>query len=250
MKNKFLIIQVLLVTVFLACVGYIGKYFYDSRKAQEGYEELRQLVKKSAREDATEGYIELRDEKGMLEDYYDLYKKNNDFKGWLRIPGTAIDYPVVQCGDNDFYLHRNFEKKYQYSGIPFIDYQSSDNSMNMIIYAHNMKNGSMFAALTDYEDKAFYEQHKDITYDTIYDRGKYEIIGAFRTKVDSKEEFKYYEYANIETEERFGEYLENVKKHSFYDTGVEAGYGDRLLTLSTCAYHTSNERFVVVAKKK
>lgn len=250
MKNKFLIIQVLLIIVFLGCGGYVGKYFYDAHRAQEGYEELRQLMKKNAQDDVTGSYIESRAENGMLEEYYDLYAKNNDLRGWLRIPGTVIDYPVVQYGDNDFYLHKDFDKKYQYSGIPFLDYQSAENSMNMIIYAHNMKDGSMFAALADYEDKSFYEQHKDIVYDTVYDRGKYEIIGAFRTKVGSKDEFKYYEYADIETEERFTEYLEKVKKHSFYDTGVWADYGDSLLTLSTCAYHTSNERIVVVAKKK
>ena len=165
----------------------------------------------------------------MLECYYSLYQQNNDMVGWIKIPDTPVDYPVVKYSDNEFYLHKNFNKEYQFSGIPFLDYQSNDESVNKIIYAHNMKNGTMFASLADYEDKSFYDAHKNIMYDTLYDKGEYEIVYAFTTKVGASNEFKYYNYA---------------------DTGVNTVYGDSLITLSTCAYHTSNERFVVIARKK
>lgn len=250
MKKQLLIIQVLLILIFLSCGAYICKYFYDARGAGEGYEELRQLVKETPREDVTDGYIPDRAENGMLTAYYELYKRNNDLAGWIKIPGTCVDYPVVKHGDNDYYLHRNFEKKYQYCGIPFLDFQCDGSSLNSIIYAHNMKDGSMFAALTEYKDKAFFESHKEILFDTVYDKGKYTVIAAFSTRVGAEGEFKYYEYADIETEERFNEYLNNVKRLSFYDTGVNAVYGDKLITLSTCSYRTSNERVAVVAKKK
>ena len=147
-------------------------------------------------------------------------------------------------------MHKNFNKEYQFSGIPFLDYQSNDESVNKIIYAHNMKNGTMFASLADYEDKNFYDAHKNIMYDTLYDKGEYEIVSAFTTKVGASNEFKYYDYADIESEERFNEYVTQAKSRSFYDTGVNTVYGDSLITLSTCAYHTSNERFVVIARKK
>ena len=85
---------------------------------------------------------------------------------------------------------------------------------------------------------------------TLYDKGEYEIVSAFTTKVGASNEFKYYDYADIESEERFNEYVTQAKSRSFYDTGVNTVYGDSLITLSTCAYHTSNERFVVIARKK
>lgn len=81
-------------------------------------------------------------------------------------------------------------------------------------------------------------------------KAEYEIVSAFTTKVGASNEFKYYDYADIESEERFNEYVTQAKSRSFYDTGVNTVYGDSLITLSTCAYHTSNERFVVIARKK
>ena len=97
--------------------------------------------------------------------------------------------------------------------------------------------------------KAFMTLIKNIMYDTLYDKGEYEIVSAFTTKVGASNEFKYYDYADIESEERFNEYVTQAKSRSFYDTGVNTVYGDSLITLSTCAYHTSNERFVVIARK-
>lgn len=249
-KKKLAVIQILLILVIVACVAVIGKYFYDNRVSQNTYDELRSIVeKKRGEEDASGGYEVKRSENGMLDMYYELYKQNSDMIGWIRIADTAIDYPVVRYSDNDFYLHKDFYKNYQYSGVPFADYQSNDDSLNTIIYAHNMKNGAMFASLLKYENREFYEKHKYIFYDTLYDKGKYEIISVFSTKVGDKDEFKYYEYSDIKTVEQFNEYTERIMDLSRYDTGITASYGDRLITLSTCASHNSNERFVVAAKK-
>ncbi|MCC8160143.1 MAG: class B sortase [Oscillospiraceae bacterium] len=249
MKRKITVIQALLVLIFILCAGYAGKYFYDANKAQSEYDTLRQTVENSAPADASDGYIEKRADNGMLEKYYLLYTQNSDMVGWLNIPDTAIDYPVVQYTDNDFYLHRNFEKKNSYSGIPFLDYECAADSTNKIIYAHNMKNGSMFAALNEYADKEFYNSHKRINFDTLYDEGEYEVISVFSVKVGVKDEFKYYEYTDLSDEERFCEYTDKLKSLSLYDTDADAQWGDSLITLSTCAYHTSDERFVVAAKK-
>ena len=243
MKKKLAVIQALLILVILCCGGYTAKYFYDSHKSKSGFEELQQEV--ASHRDTTE-----RADNGMLSRYYELYTRNSDMVGWLRIPDTVIDYPVVQYTDNDYYLHKNFDKEYQFSGIPFLDYECDADAVNAIIYAHNMKDGSMFAALRKYEDKTFYDAHKIIIYDSLYNEGEYEIIAAFTTKAGAKDEFKYYDYADIEDKTQFNEYVDKAKSISFYDTGITAEYGDRLLTLSTCAYHSSNERFVVVARKR
>ena len=243
-KKLLTVVQVLLILVFLGCGGYTAKYFYDSHKAQKAFEELKEETQAN-----DGGAKEERAKNGMLKKYAELYERNPDMTGWLTVTGTPIDYPIVRGADNDYYLHKNFDKEYQFSGIPFADYQCSDGTVNTIIYAHNMKDGTMFAALADYENRAFYETHKNIKYDTLYNKGEYEIIAAFTTKVGAKNEFKYYEYADIGNKEEFNEYVNTARSLSFYDVGSGAVWGDKLLTLSTCAYHTSNERFVVVAKK-
>lgn len=242
------IIQVLLIFVFAICAVFVFKYFYNAKQSQDNFNDLKEIVKKEAAEDITDSYIPKRADNGMIEAYYELYKRNNDMAGWINIPDTPIDYPVVQCGDNNFYLYRDFDKKHQSSGIPFLDFQCGENSANDIIYAHNMRNGSMFAALTKYSDKEFYTAHKQFVYDTVYDKGRYVIFAVFTTTVGSKNEFKYYEYIDM-NEEKFEEYVKKVKELSLYETDITPAYGDKLLTLSTCAYHTSDERFVVTAKR-
>lgn len=248
-KKRFAVIQVFLIFVFIVCSAYAGKYFYDAWKAKTSYEKLRQLVIKESQADTTESYIPERAENGMLAKYYKLYKRNNDMTGWINIPGTEIDYPVLQSSDNEFYLHKNFDKKYQYSGVPFLDYQCVENSLNNIIYAHNMKSGAMFAALAKYEDEDYYNSHRRILYDTLYDIGRYDVVAVFKTKVGAKNEFRYYKYTDLRDENRYEDYIHNVRQYSMYDTEVNIAYGDELLTLSTCAYHTSDERIVIVAKK-
>lgn len=250
MKKKLAVIQALLLCIAVMCGVYLIRYYQGLKRAGEEYGEIRNIVRTAQIADAQSKYLGYSAEDArVLESYAELSKTNSDMAGWIKIPDTKIDYPVVRYSDNSFYLHKNFEKKYLYSGIPFMDYQCEENSHNIIIYAHNMRDGSMFAALSDYENKAFYDKHRRIYFDSLNERGVYEIIAAFSTKVGSKNEFKYYNYAYIENEDQYNEYVSSVKKLSYYNTGVTAHYGERLVTLSTCAYHTSNERFVVVAKK-
>lgn len=154
--------------------------------------------------------------------------------------------------DPEYYLRRDFEKNDSISGVPFLGAGCDLNSNNMIVYGHNMKNGTMFADLLNFQDEEYLDTHPVISFDTLAGPGEYEIIGAFRDKVHYQNEqnvFRYYEYGGELTEEQFGEYIAKIKELSLFDTGITAEYGDQLLTLSTCSYHTKNGRFVVVAKK-
>ncbi len=257
MKKVLIIVQLLFLCVFLACAGYLAKYFYDSHRAQDDIAELQQMVDETGKgEEDNTGSEEMptaRASNGMLQKYYELYLQNEDIVGWISIPNTPIDYPVMYRQDNnDYYLHRNFKKEYQYSGLPFLDYQCSlaDPSANLIIYAHNMKDGTMFAPLTEYKNKSYYDNHKTIKFDTMYEEDEYEVVGAFSTTVGSADEFKYHEFVNAYTEDEFYGYIDKVKELSYYKTDVNPVFGEYLLTLSTCSYGSSNERFVVVARRK
>lgn len=193
------------------------------------------------------------DENGILLQYSALYQRNADLAGWLSIDGTGIDYPVMYAPDRkEYYLHRSFDGQYAASGCLFIDEDCDPESNHQLIYGHHMNNGSMFGKLPDYADPAFAAQHPVIAFDTMREEGRYELLGAFYATVYSPSEaggFRYYQYEDLSDRARFDEYVAQVKAAALYDTGVEAEYGDSLLTLSTCSYHTANGRFVVVARK-
>ncbi len=224
-----------------------GKTLLTAMREQETYDNLHQIV------DDVENGDELS-ENGTLRKYDPLYEKNKDFFGWLKIEGTKIDYPVMyRAGDNEYYLHHDFYGDYSESGMLFIDGDCPFDSNYYLIYGHHMHNGSMFGKLPDYADYEFYKKHKTIYFDTRFERRDYEVCAAFYAQVyDVKDEagrFCYYNYKNLSSKETFEEYVAKVREISVYDTGVIPKFGDELITLTTCNYHTEDGRFVVVARK-
>lgn len=235
---KKVIYIILLLALFVVFAG--GAYFYISEYLQDK-EQLDELesIAQAAHDNAQNS-----DNK-----YAELYAQNSDFIGWIRIDGTGIDYPVMQSKDDpDFYLKHNFSKEYSRFGLPYMQANCNLSSDNIIIYGHNIKSKSMFNELTKYKDKAFYTAHKYITFDTLNEHRTYAVIAVFKTVAYSDRGFQYYDFVNVNTEEEFNAYVEKCKALSFYDTGVTAKYGDKLLTLSTCEYSQENGRLAVVAK--
>ena len=196
---------------------------------------------------------ELQERDGPLPQYQALAEENGDFAGWVRIEGTQLDYPVMYTPDRpEYYLRRAFDGGYAISGTPFLEEACFPGCGNAVVYGHNMKDGSMFAALLSYADRAFWAEHPVVRFDTLAETGAFEILAAFYAQAStasSPSAFPYYEYTDLRDPDRFQEYLSQVEEAALYDTGVTAQYGDRLLTLSTCSYHVSNGRFVVVARQ-
>lgn len=187
-------------------------------------------------------------------EFKDLYLQNSDIAGWIKIDDTPIDYPVMFTPeDEQFYIYKDFEKNYSSSGSIFIGAGASITrpSDNMILYGHHMANNTMFKPLDKYMDEEYYKEHKYITFDTLRQTGTYEVVAAFKTKVYyyEKDGFMYYTYTDLQKKEDFDKFVEECDKIKLYDTDATAEYGDQLITLSTCAYHTYNGRFVVVAKR-
>lgn len=192
-------------------------------------------------------------EKSMLFKYEDLYQENPDLFGWIQIDDTVIDYPVMRSEeDNEKYLYANFEGKYRFTGLPFVDNQCSADSDNLVIYAHNIKDGSMFRSLFKYEKESYWQEHPTIMYSDLYEDYEYEVLAVFYDRVYKKTEdvFKFYQFIDAENEEDFDYAIQQFKSKSLYDTGVDAQYGDKLITLVTCSYQVENGRFVVVARRK
>ncbi len=187
----------------------------------------------------------------VLPQYKELWQENKDMWGWLTIPDTPIDYPVMYTPkEPEYYLHKAFDKSYAYSGSLFIGEGCSPVGSHVIIYGHNMENGTMFSTLPYYWDPAYYQQHKTIRFDTVIAEGTYQVMAAFYSQAYREEDetaFRYHLYPSLDDPQVFAEYVAKAKESSLYDTGVTAQFGQRILTLSTCSYHISDGRFVVVA---
>lgn len=185
----------------------------------------------------------------------ELQKINSEIIGWLEIENTDINYPVLQGADNSYYMKHNYKKQYSTNGSVFLDkdFKWDPPSSNLLIYGHNMKNNTMFQSLLNYKSENYYQQHPIIRFTTNNEDANYEIISAFESRVYYKNEknvFRYYYFVNANNENEYNEFVTNSKNASLYDTGKSATYGEQLLTLSTCSYHTKDGRFVVVAKKQ
>lgn len=249
--------------VALVSLGYFAVYLYFYERTERNYNELAALKEKApiatvGEKSAGEVVIHYTEEgeqeiPEVLDEYKNLVIKNKRLIGWVKIDDTNIDYPVMQTTNNEYYLDHNLNQEYDKNGSIFMDKDCDvlKPSTNLILYGHHMKSGKMFGGLDKYSDEEYYKKHKYIDFDTIYEKGIYEIMYVFRSRVYSAEEvvFKYYQFIDAVSEAEFDSNMSEMAALSLYDTGVTASYGDRLLTLSTCDYQEKNGRFVVVAKK-
>lgn len=234
--------------VFVFSAAAVARYAANSYAQKRSYRHLVELAEQSA-ENETSQPVQPQ-EPTMLARYEALYRENNDLVGWIKIDGTNINYPVVQSKDApNFYLKHDFEKKYTDYGCPYAQ-QNCDvqaPSDNVVLYGHNMKDGTMFCDLTNYKSESFWAQHRTIQFDTLTQKNEYTVIAAF--KGEAAELFAYNAFVDAATPEEFDAYVAAVKELALYDTGISAAYGDKLITLSTCEYSFENGRMVVVAKR-
>lgn len=244
--------------VALGCFGYYGVYYYIADKTQSDYNDLAGLkgstTLSSGAPDVTIHYTEEEEiELTVLKEYETLYNKNRRLIGWLKIEDTNIDYPVLQTTDNVYYLDHNFEQEYDKNGSLFLDAACDivHRNTNLIVYGHHMRSGKMFGNLNKYSSESYYKEHPYIQFDTIYEKGTYEVMYVFRSKIYNEDEivFKYYQFFDAVSEKEFNSNMQEMAALSLYDTGVRASFGDELLTLSTCDNSEADGRFVVVAKR-
>ncbi|MCR5337764.1 MAG: class B sortase [Lachnospiraceae bacterium] len=271
-KKEFLIRRILIWTlsiIMLGCFVIFAVYLADAQKAKQLAEQIARKKNNTdvqamyAGKDVAPAKDAAVDDDGdvitgsiqpqVLDVYKSLYAQNKNVIGWIAIEGTKIDYPVMQTSDNEYYLNHDINQKEDKNGTLFMDCECDvlRPSMNFIIYGHNMRSGNMFGSLSKYKDESYYIKHPRIHFDTIYETGVYDIMYVFNSKIYQKDEiaFKYYQFIDAASKEEFDSNMREMAELSLYNTGVEAEYGDRLLTLSTCDYLEDGSRFVVVAKK-
>lgn len=237
------IIRIVASIALAVSVGFLIFYAVDNSRARKTEEKIDEL------KENTEEIVVPQ----VLDEYAALVKENPDTIGWLKIEDTSIDNVVMYAPDTvDKYLRTDFYGNYSTRGCLFIsegcDPERSD---NLIINGHHMKDGSMFGTLMSYADEEFYKTHKTFRFDTIYEKQTYEVVAAIETAIppEGEDSFRYYQYFESGDRKKFNEYKKFITENALYDTGVELQYGDKLLTLTTCAYHTADGRFIVVARK-
>lgn len=249
--------------IFVFSAIFLVDYFVESAKQKGRYNELsdgknqiQQIIDNAPTTPDgdldPDGDYPFDPESVILPEYQDAYAQNDDLVGWIRIDGTVIDYPVMQhLEEKDYYLERNFDEEYSKHGCIYLREQCDPfkPSDNVVIYGHYKQDGSMFHDLHGYYRESFWKEHQFIEFDTIYEHHTYQILSVFKVNVNDKNFFPYHRFNNAESAEEFDKYVSDVKSMSFYDTGVDAEYGDKLITLSTCEYTLSNGRLVVVAKQ-
>lgn len=192
----------------------------------------------------------------ILKQYKTLFQQNNDLAGWLQIDGTEVNYPVMQTGkkDSEYYLHHDFDKNNSERGSLFLDSRNDfiNRDTNLIIFGHNMRDGTMFGGLKNYMQKDYWEQHQHLTFDTIYEKARYKIVAVCLSKVNYGDDytFRYYNFFNAGSKADMDAYVANIQQLTVFDQKIDISYGDELLTLSTCNNYTQDGRLFLVAKKE
>ena len=245
-KGKFGVVLIIIGIVLLFVLGY--HEFRNYRNA----ERIKELQNQRLEGFMSGENIDLTD---LLPEYRKMYKMNSDLVGWIVIDGTDVNYPVVQSKVNqEYYLNHDFDGEENDAGAIFADARNDvfKPDDNIILYGHNMKDGTMFGTLQYYLDKGYYKKHKTISFDTLYDRQSYEIISVGLSKItdESDDTFKYYDFLNAKDKSEFEKYKKNIHKLEAYDTGTDINYGDKLITLSTCNSVEKDGRLFIIAKMK
>lgn len=227
MGNGKKIILVVCIIVFICSSALLIKSVVNEYNNKKMHEELSNLIGTSENIEET-----------TAPDYSALYAKNSDFVGWITVPNTSINYPVVQCDNNDYYLTKNFERNKDARGAIFMDYRNNPVNLdsNTILYGHNCYNTTMFSELTKYQKLDFYKTSPVFEFNTVERIYKWKIYGVFITTAKPEEDNGYvfnYIYPYMDGE-NFDGFINEINKRRLYITDVDINDDDKMLILSTC----------------
>ena len=255
MKTRKIIVLVAMV-VFIGALAYVLEFFIFGPMRNNAVTSEIQTIAYSKNDDEEK-------EDGPTQDWDALKEINDEIVGWITIPDTVIDYPVLYHeGDdryNQYYIKRTYKKESSEYGSIFVDYRSTDgtNSRNVIMHGHDMNDGSMFAGMLKYSPKGdlkgdleYYQEHPVIIFNTPEGDAKYKIISMFKTSTRYEHgEFFNYMQGEFNSDAEFMNFVYNTRVRSFFDIPVTCNEDDKIITLSTCCYEFYQWRCVIVARK-
>lgn len=239
-KYKKAILNLILYIILLSILIYSGikifKWYKDKTNNNKMVEQIKSTViveEKNEDENNKEEYTV---------DFSKLKKQNNETIAWLKVNNTNIEYPVVKGTNNSFYLNHSFDKSNNSAGWIFADYRNKfDNTdKNIVIYGHNMRDGSMFGSMLNILNAKWYENegNTNITLYTENEKCIYKVFSVY--KIENED---YYIKTEFKNDNEFEGFIKNLKKRSIKDFNVDVSKDDNILTLSTCA---NNNKYRVV----
>ena len=261
-KIVFILLQILIILIFIYAGMKLISIFNDYKRASDEYETLSEQVIEETPMETEEEEADKKEEKkqSVLDlpfDYevpeYSVYlpslkAQNPDTVGWIILPDSKINYPIVKSKDNTEYLTTTFEGQTANSGAIFLDMscKSDFSNQNAIIYGHNMKNGSMFRALNNLTDKEYFWRHHIFCIDTGNGFEEYEIISCYETTEEDLTSW----HIGFESQEAYGAWLKTVAERCTYEC-ADYDVEKNTITLSTCRGATGGPgRFIVHLQKK
>ena len=240
-KNKKIvvlsIIRIIFFITLLVSVIYIIKWYIDSKQNEMLEEKVSEAIIVEDIENNTTNEYKI--------DFEKLKSVNNQVVAWVRVKGTQVEYPIVQAKDNNYYLKRNLDKKYNVGGWIFADYKNKldGTDKNIVIYGHNMKDDSMFGSLKNILNEEWYNNQENYVIDFINENEeqKYQVFSVY--KIEKEDYYINTEFKNNE----FEEFIDTLKNRSIKDFNIDISPEDSILTLSTCA---ENNKYRVVLHAK
>lgn len=250
MRKKRRRISFLQILLLLVCAFCLGAFCYEMvwmpYENQSQKEELKERFPGETGDPAPEGESAGKEAGVQAVNLSALQAQYPDVRGWLTIPGTNVDYPVLQSGKEnpEFYLRRNYRGEYDINGSLFLQWNcSAEDGLNRIIYGHNMNSGAMFGNLELYEDAAFWAAHRNVFFQTEKGMEEYTVVSILKTDI-RKFPFTKVDFPD---EASLKEYVERGKTQELFETGENVAHCHTVLTLVTCAYEWDGARTVVIA---
>lgn len=245
MKNTYKVIGIIAIIGAAVCgAAAIGQYLTE-KNAGSQYEELREEVRTQPQQHREKEKLP----PDIPIDFKALKAKNADVYAWITIPGTAVDYPVLQReGDNSYYLTHTIDGIQSPEGAIYTeDYNEKDfGDPNTVIYGHDMKNGSMFQSLHNYMDKTFFEENRNVVIYTPDAIRHYKIFAAYL--YDDRHILQSFDFDDREV---YRQYLDRIfairDMNANIDMSMQVDADDKILTLSTCYGNQSDKRYLVQA---
>lgn len=230
----------------LCVAGYSGYKVYEGlstyKESEKTYDSLKQYTKQekaSAKEES------VAEEDTYYVDHASLQTVNSDYVGWVRMQNSYIDYPMVQGTDNSYYLDHLYTKEYNYVGSVFLDYNSARDfsDKNTVIYAHNVKNGTMFMEIAKFEDPNYYQDHKEIElYTPEQNYIAYPVAGIL---TDGSDDYVSYNFAS---DDEFMNYVSRFTANSTFTSDTTIDATDQTVLFSTCSYSLTDGRYALLCK--
>lgn len=243
MKKRYLILTIAMAAAAVVCSVLGIRQYIQEKDAGSRYDEIREEAKQEPSEKPEKDPVQIPI------DFAALKERNPDIYAWITIPDTAVDYPVVQSeADNTWYLTHTIDGTESPEGAIFTEtYNSRDfEDPNTVIYGHDMANGSMFQNLLNYQDRSYFDSHRDVTIYTPDSIRHYRIFAAYL--YDDRHLMQSFDFENRAVYQDYLNQIFSVRNmNSCVDTEQKVSAEDRILTLSTCYGTQADARYLVQA---